>query len=301
MKRKAWSVAGVIALTAWATGVSGADERGSFERSLEVTGSVELDVRAGSGSVSVKTGGDGVVRIHGKIHARKTGAEPKVRRLEANPPIQQDGNAISIGEIDDRNLRRNVSISYEIIVPTDTKLVAKSGSGSVSVGDIAGPVEASSGSGSLKIGSIGGSVTASTGSGSIRVEAATGALRAETGSGSVVLEETAGDVEVETGSGSVRVHGIRGALEVSTGSGAIEAEGDLAADWRLNASSGGIRVRIPTDAAFELRARTSSGNIDSDHPVTVVGKLSRKEMNGTVRGGGPRLDLKTSSGSIRIR
>jgi len=301
MKRNAWIVAGVIALTAWATGVSGAEERGSFERSLEVTGRVELDVRTGSGNISVKTGGDGVVRIHGKITARKAGAAAKIGRLEANPPIEQNGNVISIGEIDDRDLRRNVSISYEIVVPANTKLVAKSGSGSQSIGDIAGPVEASSGSGSLQIGSIGGNVTASTGSGSIRVEAVTGALRAETGSGSVVLEETAGDVEVETGSGSVRVHGVRGALEVSTGSGAIEAEGDLAADWRLHASSGGIRVRIPSDAAFELRARTSSGHIDSNHPVTVVGKLSRKEMRGTVRGGGHLLELKTSSGSIRIR
>ena len=301
MKRNAWIVAGVVALTAWASGVSGAEERGSFERSLEVTGRVDLDVRTGSGSISVKTGGDGVVSIHGRITARKAGAQAKVRRLEANPPIQQNGNAIYIGEIEDRDLRRNVSISYEIVVPADTELVAKSGSGSQSIGDVAGPVKASSGSGSLQIGSIGGNVTVSTGSGSIRVEAVTGALRAETGSGSVVVEETAGDVEVETGSGPVRVHGIRGALEVSTGSGGIEAEGDLAADWRLNASSGGIRVRIPTDAQFELHARTSSGNIDSDHPVEVVGKLSRKEMNGTVRGGGHRLDLKTSSGSIRIR
>jgi DUF4097 and DUF4098 domain-containing protein YvlB len=266
-----------------------------------VSGRVELDVKTGSGSISVKVGGDGVVSVHGTIQARKADAEAKVRRLEASPPIRQNGNVIHIGEIEDRDLRRNVSISYEIVVPADTELVVKSGSGSQSIGNVAGPVKASSGSGSLQIGRIGGNVTASAGSGSVQVEAVQGALRVETGSGSVVVEETAGDTEIETGSGTVRVHGIRGALEVSTGSGGIEAEGDLAGDWRLSASSGGIRVRVPSDAAFELSARTSSGHIDSDHPVTVVGKLSRREMNGTVRGGGHRLELRTSSGSIRIR
>jgi DUF4097 and DUF4098 domain-containing protein YvlB len=54
------------------------------------------------------------------------------------------------------------------------------------------------------------------------------------------------------------------------------------------------------DAAFELDAETSSGSINSAHPVTVVGTLSKRRMRGTVRGGGFRLAVSTSSGSIRV-
>ena len=36
--------------------------------------------------------------------------------MEANPPILQSGNDLRIGHIDDPELRRNISISYEVVV-----------------------------------------------------------------------------------------------------------------------------------------------------------------------------------------
>ena len=38
----------------------------------------------------------------------------RVRRIEANPPIEQNGNSIRIGQMRDDDLYRNVSISYEV-------------------------------------------------------------------------------------------------------------------------------------------------------------------------------------------
>jgi hypothetical protein len=298
--------------------------KGSFDRTLDVSGPVDLEVKSGSGSITVRTGASDVVRVVGHIRAQSNwgsgSAEDKVRRLEQNPPIQQAGNRIIIGEVDDRELMQNVSISYELQVPAETQLRSATGSGSQTIGDIHGPVDASSGSGSLEIGDIQGDVEASTGSGSIRVESVhgrleakagsgsikargvAGAIRSSSGSGDVEVQQTApGDVKVETGSGNIELSGVRGSLRASTGSGRITVDGVPTGDWELRASSGSIDLRLNEDVGFDLRARTSSGRIESDHPVTVTGKLSKRELRGQVRGGGPLLEVHTSSGSIRIQ
>src|SRR5437667_12269065 len=106
-------------------GVARAAAEGSFERTLKVTGPLELDVSTGSGHIDVRTGDSSTVRIRGTIRASSGGwrssdddAERKVRYLESNPPIEQSGNYIKIGHAEDRELMRNVSISYDLVVPT---------------------------------------------------------------------------------------------------------------------------------------------------------------------------------------
>ena len=286
----------------------GVGVRGSFERTLTISGPVDLSVVSGSGSISVQPGTGSQVRVIGRITARDSwrgrgpGAEEKVRRLERNPPISDVGNTIKIGDITDEDLRDNVAISYEIVVPDTARVRARSGSGSVMVGDVAGPVNAGTGSGSIKIGKVNDRVTASTGSGSIFVAGANGSVAATTGSGSVDVAQTgAGDVEISTGSGGITIHGAKGAVTASTGSGSIDADGAVAGHWKLHTSSGSVKVTLPPNAAFDLAARTSSGRVVSDHPITMTGTIDRRHLEGKVRGGGPRLELRSSSGSITIR
>src|SRR5215469_5670526 len=130
--------------------------QGSFDRNLKVTGAVELEVHTGSGNISVRPGSASNISVHGDIKASnswtdKGSAEEKVRRLESNPPIEQNGNAIRIGHIEDPDLRRNVSISYEIVVPVQTQLRCDTGSGEITIEGIHGPVKGSTGSGHLRL------------------------------------------------------------------------------------------------------------------------------------------------------
>ena len=62
-----------------------------------------------------------------------------------------------------------------------------------------------------------------------------------------------------------------------------------------------ITMRLTENAAFDLDARTGSGVVETSHPLTVTGAVSRSRLQGTVRGGGPKLNVATASGSIRIR
>jgi DUF4097 and DUF4098 domain-containing protein YvlB len=295
---------------------------GSFQRTLQVGGAVNLDVTTGSGSIQVRTGASNQVLVTGHIKATEWfgDAESRVKRLEDNPPIQQSGSEIRIGHVDDPELTHNISISYEIIVPEETQLRAHSGSGNQSVEGVRGPLEIDTGSGGLKISGIGARVQASTGSGNIEIGGVKGDVRAKTGSGSIqateiaggfeaetgsgriTLQQTApGSVRAETGSGGMELHGLRGSLEAQAGSGTIRADGSPTGAWSLRTGSGSVQLKLPPDAAFDLEAHTSSGSISVDHPVTVQGSMGRKDIHGKVRGGGVPVEVHTASGNIAIQ
>jgi len=308
---------------AFATRPALADTEGHFDRTLTVSGPVDLDVETGSGNIVVRAGGSGQVEIHGKIHAgwhMSGDVEQRVHDLEANPPIEQNGNTIRVGHIEDHDRTRNISISYEVIVPAETKLHSSSGSGNVHVDGVAGPAEATSGSGNVSLNNIGGEVHArsgsgdidlnsvhgnarvSTGSGTVHAMGIAGSFTGSSGSGDVRLEQTApGDVDVSSGSGTLEIKGAKGAVKAQTGSGNIVAQGDPTGEWKLRTGSGSVEVQFPDQAAYDLFAHTGSGSIQTTHEMTVQGTITPRELHGKVHGGGALVELSTSSGSIQIR
>src|SRR5579863_9627170 len=82
--------------------------QGTFDRTLQVTGPVDLEVLTHSGDVRVRAGSSGTVQIHGKIfvgdHWLMGGREGDVRAIAQNPPIRQEGNAIHIDYVDAHNI-----------------------------------------------------------------------------------------------------------------------------------------------------------------------------------------------------
>ncbi len=314
---------GVLLLLAVVAAPSPGSAQGSFDRTLKVTGPVQLDVSTGSGSIRVRPGASGSVHVVGTIRVHEGwdgNAEEKVKRLEADPPIEQAGNIIRIGRIEDEDLKRNVSIDYDLEVPAETQVHSESGSGSQEIRGVTGPVRAQTGSGSISVSdvklevqahtgsgsisldAIGAGVQLHTGSGSIRAQDIHGRVNAQTGSGGITLEQSApGDVEVETGSGHMELRNVRGTLRAETGSGGITVDGQPTGDWRLEAGSGNISIHLPADAAFDFRAHTGSGGISIDHPLTVQGTISRSDLQGKVRGGGHLLEVRTGSGHVEVR
>jgi len=317
---------GILTLAAMALCLSAPARaaEGHFERTLQVSGPVELDVQTGSGTIDVRTGDNSTVRVSGTIRSsggwlNGADVEKNVRYLEANPPIEQHGNVIKVGHIDDEDLQRNISISYEVVVPVATRLRSASGSGDQNVSGLSGPVQASSGSGNLNLTNIGdtvrastgsgrisaeevkGTVRASTGSGEIRATGVAGGLYASTGSGNVTLRQTApGEVQVSTGSGTVQLEGVHGAVHAQTASGNIVVQGEGEGSWRLSTASGSVTVRLPSQQGFTLHAQTVSGSIHTAREMTVQGTFGKHELEGKVGGGGFLLDVSTVSGNISV-
>jgi len=246
-------------------------------------------------------------------------AQEKVKRIQANPPIEQQGNSIHIGRMEDRELQQNVSIDYDVTVPAQTKLSsqtgsgdqnirdlqlsvsARTGSGNVTAENIGASLHARSGSGNLKLTSVNGSLDGETGSGNIRANGIAGDVTVNTGSGTIEVQQVAkGNVRASAGSGNVRLHGVNGGLRAETGSGNVTVDGDPTGDWRVGAGSGSIDLKVPSNASFNLDARTSSGRLTVNRQVTMQGSFSRNHVQGKVGNGGVLLDLHTGSGDIEI-
>jgi len=324
--RKISFVVCCVVLMSWSAATAWAAAEGSFQRTLKVSGSVDLDIETGSGNIEIRTGSSDQVQVTGHIRANNWfggssgDAADKVKRIESNPPIQQSGNDIRIGHIDDPSLRRNISISYELVVPADTRLRSRTGSGNqnavglrgsvdlqtgsgnVVFSNIENTVRAESGSGNIEADHVNGNVRAKSGSGDIRISGLSGGLDAESGSGNITMAQaSAGSVRASTGSGDVTLSGIRGSLEANTGSGTLHAEGDPKGAWRLHTGSGSVRVRFPSQASYDLYAHTGSGGISVGPPITVQGSVNKHEMRGKVGSGGVPVELETGSGEIEIQ
>jgi Putative adhesin len=259
----------------------------TFDRTLNVTSTPNVSVATGSGSIRLHQGSDNQVHIAARVHANHDGegssdVESRIQQIIANPPIVQMGNNITIGERNNKDLYRNINISYDVTLPRASEISAASGSGEVDIQD------------------VGNNIKAQTGSGSVHARGIQGTATLGTGSGSIELEHTGpGDIKAETGSGSIHLNGVAGALKASTGSGDIQVTGQPIADWRLSTGSGSVHLAIG-NAKINLDADTGSGSVQVAQPITMQGNLNRHHVNGVINGGGPLVHISTGSGDIKL-
>src|SRR5271165_1609794 len=271
---------------------------GTFDRSYQVSGPVDLEVLTRSGDITVRNGAAGTVSIHAVIHASNSwfggDHQAEARELQNNPPMHQNGNSIRIDYV---NLN-NISIDYEITTPENTAIRSHTGSGDQKLEGLKGNIDLESGSGDLKLAHLIGEMHFQTGSGDVRGRELSGPVRVKAGSGDVNIEEVgSAEVEVRTGSGNITVEGIGQGFHAETGSGDIHAKGLPRNMWSIHTGSGNVNLQVPSDAAFDVDISTSSGNVTLGHPVTttVQGRIkeSRKSVAGKVRGGGPMISVHT--------
>ena len=107
-------------------------------------------------------------------------------------------------------------------------------------------------------------------------------LRVKNVSGDIDVQKIGGDLDIDEVSGGVRIAGAAKTVDCKT-------------------VSGGITLLLPASAAFEVEAETFSGHIATDFPVVVSGKISPKELRGTVGTGGATVRIKSFSGRVEIR
>jgi len=297
----------LFALVVFASSAAGAwnSPQSTFDKTLSVSGPVDLEVLTHSGDVRIHGGSSGSVQIHAKIyvgdHWFGGKREDDVHAIEQNPPIRQDGNNIRIDYVN----YHNISVDYDITVPEQTTVRTKSGSGDQTIENTRGNVEVTTGSGDVRLTNLQGELRLQTGSGDVRARQVSGSVRGGTGSGDIEIEESGpGDIDLHTGSGNINARGVQGSFHGETGSGEITAEGKQSGTWDARTGSGNVRLRLPSDAAFDADISTSSGSIDVGAPIemTVQGRIgeAHKAIHGKVRGGGPLLRVHTGSGDIHI-
>jgi hypothetical protein len=121
--------------------------------------------------------------------------------------------------------------------------------------------------------------------GALRVNRVAGKMDLRTTNGSVALSEVGGDVHARTQNGSLRVE-LSGARWEGTG---LDAE----------TQNGSVRLSVPDRYAALLETGTVNGRINTEIPITVQGRISRR-LSVPLNGGGPTVRAITTNGSVTI-
>ncbi len=293
---------------------------GSFERSLDVSGPIRLELSNVSGDVSIVGSADGRVRVHGDVRVSGFGFGSPQKRLDdlvSSPPVELKGDTLRVGKETTR--LRNVSISYAIEVPRDAEVNSASVSGSQLVRNVRGPVQAASVSGTVRGQGIGREVRLSSTSGTVTAEDCGDDVRATSVSGSVAVLNAKGDVLAHSVSGNVEIKNPGGRVDANSSSGSVEvrdADGDVKAHatagrvtvqgnpsgnsyWDLKTVSGSVDIAVPSSASFHLSAGAVSGEIRAQVPI-MIEEQGKHSLRAHMGDGGGRVEIHTVSGSIEV-
>ena len=141
--------------------------------------------------------------------------------------------------------------------------------------------------GGVEIANITGRANATTHNGNVRAENVSDAIVLETHNGSVNCTEISGDAELKTHNGNVKALYAQAAPSVRAIS--------------IITHNGSIEFAAPPGFSAQVEAATHNGSVHTDLPITVVGKVSKNELKGTIGAGQGKLRLETHNGSIRIK
>jgi hypothetical protein len=307
---KAIVITAVLALLVLSVGVASAEER--YEEKFAKTETLALDGKVMisniAGDIMVRTWDKGEVKIDAVKKSRASSLDKaKENAGKVTIEVTKADNAVRIKvkypEGHHENL--NVSINFELMIPAKGSLDANSISGDVKVEKIGGALKAGTVSGNVTALGAAKGVDANSVSGDVTVSDVNGDAYLKTVSGTVKAERVMGSISAETVSGDVEMMNISEAKTVSGKalSGNVTYKGKLNKEGRytFNAHSGDVDVTIPADSAFEFSGETFSGDISTDFKVEVSGKMSKRELHGTVNGGGAVLKMEAFSGSINLK
>lgn len=131
----------------------------------------------------------------------------------------------------------------------------------------------------------------------VTVEGLRAGVTLETFSSTMSLRDVEGSLDLETFSGEIEGEGLRGSVELETFSGDARLRfSALTGDSHFETFSGDVELILPADAGFEVVAEEDTfGDLDSDFAL-------RAEDGRRIAGdGGPRIEIETFSGELRLR
>ncbi len=269
-----------------------ASQRERLTETFVIGEGVALDLQTVSGDIEVVAGD--VDRVTVEISKRARGAdEDEARRQLEQVEIEITERG---GRVEVRGVRRDgnggllVSLSYDVLVPSATPIVAKTVSGDLSVTNAQGEVRVETVSGDLDLVSVNRLTFVKTVSGDVRLQT----VGAEEG---MEVSTVEGDVRAEgvgarsfaftTVSGSADLSDMRcDRVTVNAVSGDVEYAGPLTSGGRyeLQAHSGDIDVIVVGETGFELEAKSVSGRLGASLAADEVAPAERTRGRGR-RGG----------------
>ena len=290
--------------------------RENYEEKFEKTESLPKDGRVVllnvSGDIDLRSAKEDVVRIEALKRSRAN-SEAKAKENAAQVVIEvvREGSTLRIETKYPKTKKFwggdsiNVSVDYRVTVPEKASVDVRTISGDAGIAGIGGALKAEVVSGSLEVRGAAAGCEAKVTSGDLEVYDVVGDAYLTNTSGEITAARIKGSVEAGVVSGTLDIRDVSEARSISgqTVSGDCTVQAKLLPQARvsLKTHSGDLTLVLPADTGFELEASCFSGVIESEFPVTAVGKISAREVRGTVGGGGASVILKAFSGNIDLR
>ena len=297
-----------------------------FEKTESLARDGKVEIRNVSGNVEVTTWDRGEVKIDAlKTSRAKSMDTAKENAAKVKIEVSRSDGVLKIETKYPKPSIKglNVSIHYNVKIPSQAAIDARSVSGNVTLENIGGKAacstksgdvtvkgaqngaKAETVSGDVEVVDVENGVFCKTASGDVNVENISGNADLNCVSGNVIAENVRGDVEADTVSGSIKLLDISGAdvVKGKTMSGSTIYMGEINPNGRytLSAHSGKVEMTIPSGSAFDLTASTFSGSIKSEFEIMMSGKISNKKISGSVNGGGADVNLKVFSGTVHLK
>ncbi len=224
--------------------------------------------------------------------------------------VQARDNAVSIVARNPRETRvrwfwqedEQIELMYYISVPRQCSVDVKTGTGSITVGRLAGQMAARIEKGNIFFRSVEGSLDASAEFGDIVVSRCLGPLtarvlkgkiRAGTLGGSADLKISSGDVEVMMARGAITARAVAGDLTVGF-------PRTIRGEARLATSGGSIFASIDPLANCRIEASAVWGRVECRVPGVAGSLSSGNKLAAQLNTGGPLLTMRASGGGVTI-
>lgn len=272
-------------------------------KEFNVNTPIRLTVRTSGGYINVKSRYSDKVRVEMYVRRRGHNLTKKDTDLgDYNIEISKSGNEVrAIAQNKSRvhfGFWNGYSISFVVYTPRKCDCDIKTSGGHINLSGLEGQMDANTSGGHIDAEDITGNARLRTSGGSIKISHQNGDMDARTSGGHIEVNGGNGTLRLSTSGGHISLDGVAGEIDARTSGGSIHANVlNIKDRLSLRTSGGSITANIPGNQGYDLDLSGSSVHTNLND---FSGSMRRNSVEGTVKGGGPKVILRTSGGSIRL-
>jgi DUF4097 and DUF4098 domain-containing protein YvlB len=265
-----------------------------MQKTFEVQGPVELDVRLANGGIEVDPTADGRVEVELIAHDEESQRLVDDARIELSPHGQRPTIVVEVPQKRGFNLNLfgRGGIECRIRCPHDSGLSVRTKSADVSARGVLGGLNVQTASGDVDIDRVSGGVNVKSASSDFTAREVTGGVNIQTASGDIDLSVAHGPVNVTSVSGDISIGEAYDNVNANSVSGDQDHGAVMQGVVAAHSVSGDVTIAIRRGSKAFLDCTTVSGDTTSELELT----------SDAPGGNGPLVEIraKTVSGDIRI-
>ncbi|MFZ1878937.1 MAG: DUF4097 family beta strand repeat-containing protein [Gaiellaceae bacterium] len=267
-----------------------------MQKTFEVTGPVELDLRLARGEIEIDPTLDGRVEIDLTAHDDESQRLVDEARVELQDhadrqrvivDVPRRGGGLSFGIVFGRS-----GITCRVRCPEGSLVNVKSKSADLLARGTIGGLNVQTASGDAEVDRVRGGVNVKSASGDVQAREVGGGASIQTASGDIDIEIVRGAVSIATASGDVRIGEAYDNVNANTVSGDQDHGAVMTGHLAAHSVSGDVRIGVRRGSRVYLDCNTVSGDTSSELELT----------DDAATGDGPLVEIraKTVSGDIKI-